>query len=105
MVPNAGSRIRAMHDSLLREYDVEPVVAAECSHQETVIELVRSGVGAIIASSSRAAALAGSGLEVRGVRPRVDVDLCAVRRSDAPAPVAEAFLASAGQAPRPPRTG
>jgi DNA-binding transcriptional LysR family regulator len=92
VAPLAGTKIRAAHDELLREHGVEPTVGAECSHLETIIELVRTGIGAAITSSSRAATLGESGLAIRRVRPKFPTDLCAVWRPESSAPAAAAFV-------------
>lgn len=98
IVPTAGTWARSAHDGLLRAHGVEPTIGAECSHTETVIELVRGGVGAWITSDSRAANLAREGFEVRSTSGDQG-PLCVIRRTPATSPIIEAF-AQVAQAAR-----
>jgi DNA-binding transcriptional LysR family regulator len=96
IVPLAGTRIRALGDAHLRAAGVVPIVACECSHVETAIELVRGGVGALITSASVAATVRSGGVAVRSIKPRTTIPLAIVSRPS-PSPAAVAFCRLAGQ--------
>jgi DNA-binding transcriptional LysR family regulator len=93
VIPLAATSARAGHDAFFGAIRSQPPVAAECSHQDTVVELVRGGLGAAFTSDSRAAALRTEGIAVRTLRPRQRDELSAVRRPSA-SPAAGAFCAA-----------
>jgi DNA-binding transcriptional LysR family regulator len=96
IVPLPGTSERHGHEELFRNTGV--VVAAECSHQDTMVELVRGGVGAAVTSSTLAAAMNTEGIAVRPLR-RIGRDDLAVVRRPASSPAAEAFCALVGDLP------
>jgi DNA-binding transcriptional LysR family regulator len=90
VAPIAGSRLRHLHDSFLHEHNLRASIAAECSHVESSIELVRGGLGAFITTRSHVETLHLDDLVVKSFRPRITVELVAVRRPSA-SPAALAF--------------
>jgi DNA-binding transcriptional LysR family regulator len=102
IIPLPATSARAGHDAFFGAIRARPPVAAECSHQDTVVELVRGGLGAAFTSDSRAAAMRTEGIAVRALRPRSRDELSGVRRPSA-SPAADAFCAllAAQKAPNP----
>jgi DNA-binding transcriptional LysR family regulator len=92
VTPLPATSARAGHDAFFGAVRSRPPIAAECSHQDTVVELVRGGLGAAFTSDSRAAAMRTEGIAVRTLRPRSRDELSAVRRPFA-SPAADAFCA------------
>lgn len=92
IVPLPGTSERHGHEALFR--DIGVVTAAECSHQDTMVELVRGGVGAAVTSSTLAAAMNNDGIAVRPLRP-IGRDALAVIRRPGASPAAQAFCAIA----------
>jgi DNA-binding transcriptional LysR family regulator len=99
VVPLPGTTERAGHEVLFR--NVGPVIAAECSHQDTMVELVRGGVGAALTSSSLAAAINTGRIAIRPLRP-IGRDPLSVIRRPAASPAAEAFCTVAEEQSGPP---
>lgn len=94
VAPLPGTSDHAAHEDFFRETGARPPIAAECSHLDTIFELVRGGVGAAFTSSSRAAAMNLDGIAVRPLRPHRDDELSAICTATA-SPAAEAFCAVA----------
>jgi DNA-binding transcriptional LysR family regulator len=92
VIPLPATSAREGHDAFFGAVRARPPVAAECSHQDTVVELVRGGLGAAFTSDSRAAAMRTEGIAVRTLRPRSRDELSAIRRPSA-SPAADAFCA------------
>jgi DNA-binding transcriptional LysR family regulator len=92
VVPLLGSSARVGHDAFFHDVD-SPPIGAECSHQDTMVELVRHGVGAALVSSSAANAIRIDGIAVRVLRPSRRDTLSVVSRNAA-SPAAESFCAA-----------
>jgi DNA-binding transcriptional LysR family regulator len=90
VVPLPGTQLRALHDTFIAENDLSTSIAAECSDLVTSIELVRSGLGALVTTKSHAESLQLDGLDVRTFRPSIQIELVAIHRPSA-APAALAF--------------
>jgi LysR family cyn operon transcriptional activator len=90
IAPLPGTRARLAHDEMFRRLAKPPPIAAECSDQATLFELVRCGLGATLISDSAAAAINTDGIAIRPIRPRIRTELTAVRRPAA-SPSAHAF--------------
>ena len=87
VAPLVTSAARPMFDALFQRQDVQPHVVAEAATEETVLELVRAGVGCTVTFASSAAIVAGRGA-------------CAVPVSDHPPNVFQ-LLTRARQVPTP----
>lgn len=92
VAPLDATPTRAAHDAVFRAAGVQPLVAAECSHLESVVELVRGGVGAVLTSDSRADTIHPDGLAVRPITPALRSDLAVASRRSGLSPAADAFL-------------
>ncbi len=90
IAPLPGTRARLAHDNMFQRLAKRPPTAAECSNHSTLIELVRSGLGATLISDSVAGAVNTDGIAIRRIRPRLTPELLAVRRHEA-SPSALAF--------------
>ena len=69
VAPITGSRLRHLHDGFLQEHDLNASIAAECSHVESSIELVRGGIGAFITTRSHVETLQQDHLVMKSFRP------------------------------------
>jgi LysR family cyn operon transcriptional activator len=90
VAPLPGTAIRIAHDDHFRAAGIQPRIVAECSHLNTLFELVRGGVGAALTSSSLVAATDRTGIAIRPLRPRARTELSVIRRPTA-SPAATAF--------------
>ena len=97
IVPPASSPFRPMFDEQCRSADVTPNVVAETDHLQTMLELVRCGVGATIATMESAERTAGDGIAMvpLGSAEARPMSLVARRRPPL-GPAAEAFWQFAG---------
>lgn len=92
IAPVPGTRARFAHDTMFQRSAKRPPVAAECSNHDTLLELVRGGIGASLISDSLAAAVTANGIVIRRLRPRITPELVAIRNPEA-SPSAHAFTA------------
>lgn len=91
IMPVTGTRTRALADSyVLWASGGSPRVVCECSDPQTIVELVRGGVGAAITRDSIASASNLQGIALRRIHPPTGIDLVVVTRPSA-APAAVAF--------------
>lgn len=88
----SGTSIRLAQDGLLKRMGIEVRVVAECApHPNTLLELVRGGLGATITSRSLLDVADTVGIAIRSMEPKLPVDLSVIRRRSA-SPAAEAFF-------------
>jgi DNA-binding transcriptional LysR family regulator len=105
IAPQTTSPFRPFFDAVFGARGVEARIVAESDHLETIVALVRLGVGVAIAPVESAAPIAGGGAVVRPLEPAVTRPMSLVVRRDAPlAPAAQAFweLASEQRSPEQP---
>ena len=89
IAPVAGTMVRRSFDAVVAGIDPPPRIVAESSNQEAVLELVRRGVGASLASTSASNALRIDGIDARSIRG-LTIELSLVT-SRWPSPAAAAF--------------
>lgn len=97
IAPLEGSRVRRAFDAVADGLDLRPRIIAECSYQETTLELVRRGVGVSLGSSRSGMVDDLDGVDVRpitGLTTQISVVT-----SRWPSPAAAAFRELAREHP------
>jgi DNA-binding transcriptional LysR family regulator len=83
IVPPAASPFRSMFEHFCRVADVIPHAVAESDHLQTMLELVRFGVGATIVPIECATSMAGDGIRVIPLAPVTSRRVSLVARRNA----------------------